>query len=86
MIVPNADNIESAIDTLKKDWGKEQWVREDQQKELTEAGEARLRELGISGLTDDVRKAYELGVQTGRVLVSLSSDIVIKGVDSSQVL
>lgn len=86
MLVPAVMNIESAADWLKQDWDIREWVKADQQKELGAFGDARARELGASGLSDDFRKGYELGLQTARVIIAGSVAVVLKGVKPDDVL
>jgi len=64
LTIPAAMFIESAAEAIPK---LEPWIRADQQTELTSFGDARARQLGASGLSDDFRKGYELGLQVGRV-------------------
>lgn len=64
LTIPAAMFIESAADEVPK---LEQWIRDDQQKELSSFGDARAKQLGATGLSDDFRKGYELGLQVGRV-------------------
>ena len=75
MEAPGVMFIEMAQDWLKelKEDPQRAWLFESQQRELTSFGEERLRQLGASGLTDDVRIAYELGLQTMRALVKTSA-------------
>lgn len=64
LTIPAAMFIESAADALPK---LEKWIRDDQQKELSSFGDVRAQRLGATGLSDDFRKGYELGLQVGRV-------------------
>lgn len=63
MIVPAAMFIEMAVDQLKSSatFAGQEWVREDQQKELFSA---------VPNISDDFKAGYELGLQTARVLLS----------------
>ena len=63
MQVPAAAQIEAAQDQLKQladPANKHNWVLADQQKELSSA---------LGAPSDDFRKGYELGVQSGRVMI-----------------
>lgn len=71
MISPSVMWIEAAQDMLKS---LSDATREGQQRELTSFGDARAQQLGASGLSDDFRKGYELGLQTMRVCVATSGD------------
>lgn len=63
-----------------------EWIRESQQKELTSFGDYRAQQIGASGLTDDFRKGYELGLQTARTVLAMSVALVTKGVNPSDAL
>lgn len=67
MIIPNAENIEVAADTLGT---VEEWITEDQAKELhTAIGEEMAKKLGVSfPLSDDFEEGYQLGIQTARLM------------------
>lgn len=83
MQIPAAMFIESAADSLKT---LTDFVRKDQQKELSSFGDVRAQAIGASGLSDDFRKGYELGLQTARTVVAGSAALIIKGVDPKEVL
>lgn len=84
MIIPNAEQIEGAADSLVK--GGPTWGRADQQKELDSFGAERAKTLGASGLSDDFRRGYELGIQAARTVVAGSVIIAIKNIDPRDVL
>jgi hypothetical protein len=75
--------IESAVDTFKD---LPQWLRESQQRELTSFGDVRAQQLGATGLSDDFRKGYELGLNTARTMLLGSVILMQKGVKASDVL
>jgi hypothetical protein len=56
--------IEMAMDSLKHE--NPTWL-ERQQRELSSFGESRAKQLGATGLSDDFRKGYELGLEVARV-------------------
>jgi hypothetical protein len=64
MISPAVMFIEMAMDSLKHE--NPTWL-ERQQKELSSFGESRAKQLGATGLSDDFRKGYELGLEVARV-------------------
>ncbi|MGH3430886.1 MAG: hypothetical protein ACRDQZ_25510 [Mycobacteriales bacterium] len=82
---PSAMFIESAADRLREPGGIS-WLRGSQQKELTSFGDARARELGASGVSDDFRKGYELGLETARVVIRGSMALNLKSVNPDDVL
>lgn len=49
------------------------WLFESQQKELTSFGDVRAQQLGASGISEDLRVGYELGLQTMRALIKTSA-------------
>lgn len=83
MLVPAAMHLEAAADMLKS---VPQWVRDDQQKELSCFGDARAQALGASGLSDDFRKGYELGIQTARAIIAGSAELLLHGANPNNVL
>jgi diaminopimelate decarboxylase len=74
MFIPNAMSIESAIETLKT--RDPRWLA-DQQKELHEA---------VGDKSDDFKAGYELGIETGRVMVATSGEVVTHGADPEKIL
>jgi hypothetical protein len=64
---PAAMFIEAAAEGLKN---VPAWLRESQLKELHSFGDARAQALGATGVSEDFKKGYELGLQTGRVLLA----------------
>jgi hypothetical protein len=75
--------IESAVDSFKD---LPQWIRDSQQEELTSFGDVRAQRLGATGLSDDFRKGYELGLNTARTVIAMSGALRLKGVKASDVL
>lgn len=67
MISPSVMWIEAAKDMLN---GLSETQKESQQKELTSFGDSRAQQLGATGLSDDFRRGYELGLQTMRVCIA----------------
>ena len=83
MIVPAAMDIESAADSLKN---LPHWIHDDQLKELAAFGDARAKELGASGVSDDFKIGYLLALQTARVMIASSAELATKGADPNKVL
>ena len=74
MLIPAAMFIESAIDTLKNVPAAD---LADQLHELHEA---------VGDKPQDFQNGYQLGIQTARVLVAMSGELIMKGVDPQKVL
>ena len=83
MQAPNAEQIETAADTINK---VPSFVRASQTKELHSFGEVRAQALGVSGLSLDFVKGYELGLQTARIALAGSGLLVMKGVKADDLL
>jgi len=83
MQIPAAMFIESAADQMPK---LSDFVRNDQLKELASFGDLRAQELGASGLSDDFKIGYTLGLQTARTVVAGSPALMVKGVKPDDVL
>ena len=66
MVSPAVMFIETAADSLKD---RQPWLVASQLSELQSFGDERAEEIGATGLTDDFKKGYELGLQTARVLL-----------------
>jgi hypothetical protein len=68
---PGVMFIEMAQDWLKelKDDPQRAWLFESQQSELTSFGDVRAQQLGATGISEDFRVGYELGLQTMRALI-----------------
>lgn len=81
MQIPSVMFIEAAMDTLK-DLSDDQ--KAGQEKELMALGDARAKQLGASGLSDDFKIGYQLGLQTGRVMNAGSPLLAINNIDSSK--
>lgn len=83
MIIPAAMNIYSGADMLKK---MDPRSRELQRREFAVIGDARAREYGASGLTEDLTVGYELGLATARAILFGSAELVLHRADPSKVL
>ena len=83
MLSPAAMFIESAVDNFKT---VPEWLRKSQLSELQSFGDKRAQDFGASGLSDDFKKGYELGLQTARVIIAGSAALVLKGVNPQDVL
>ena len=83
MVIPSAMNFEAAADSLRS---VPQAARDDQQKELSSFGDGRAKQLGATGLSDDFRKGVEFGLQTARVMVRCSTELILKGANPDKVL
>lgn len=86
MLSPAVMFIESAIDWMKKSDYMPDWLRQSQIKELNSLGDARAKSVGASGLTEDFRVGYELGLATARTILMGSPALRLKGIDPSDVL
>ena len=75
--------IEAAVDSFKD---VPQWLRESQQKELTSFGDARAQRLGATGLSEDFRKGYELGLDTARAILAMNPTLSMKGIKAADLL
>lgn len=83
MQAPAAMFIESAADSLRT---VPDSLREDQQKELSSFGDGRAQQLGATGLSDDFRKGYELGIQTARACLAGDVVLIKAGINPSDLL
>ena len=83
MLSPAVMFIEAAIDDLKN---VPQFIADSQKRELVSLGAPRAQKAGASGLTPDFTAGYMLGLQTARVILAGSAALVIKGVNSKDVL
>jgi hypothetical protein len=83
MIAPNAETIEMAADNLKS---VPDFIQKSQIQELQSFGDVRAQGIGASGLTEDFKVGYALGLQTARMILATSAVLAIKGVDPLQVL
>ena len=83
MIAPNVEQIEGAADQLKT---LTPFIHDAQLAELTSFGAERAKDIGASGLSDDFKCGYELGLQTARAVISGSVALMLKGVDPKDVL
>jgi len=77
MLAPNAEQIEAAAEQIKQ--GKiSDFILESQRKELNAAIP--------KDVSHDLSSGYELGLQTARVVLSLSPALLLKGVEPKDVL
>jgi len=83
MIFPAAMNVYSGADMLKAMDPK--W-REIQRKEFTVIGDARAKEYGASGLTEDFIVGYELGLATARAIIAGSAEVILHGAEADKIL
>ena len=86
MLAPAVMFIEQAIDTMKSPDYMPQWLQESQRKELNSLGPARAQKAGASGLTDDFRVGYELGLATARTILAESPLLALNGIKPGDVL
>ena len=91
MLVPNASQVESAVDSLLKLKADEKlnWILPDECKELHEAlGADVATRLGIVASASDVNLeiGYLLGLETARMVIAESAALIMKGVDPKDVL
>lgn len=91
MQVPNASQVESAVDSLLKFKvdAKLGWMPVDELNEFDCAmGASRLQQLGLRLTTPDenMQVGYLLGLQTARVVIAQSAALILKGVDPKDVL
>lgn len=84
MIVPAAMNIESAAEILISSLHDQ--VRESQQKELSSFGDERAKSLGATGLSNDFRKGFELGIETARAVLAGSALLAINHINAKDIL
>jgi len=85
VLVPSVQFIEAALDTIKHDPDVAA-LHNDQIDELESLGAARAQSAGASGLTDDFRAGYLLGLATARVILQGSPLLRLKGIDPGEVL
>ena len=83
MLSPAVMFIETAI---KSPVAVPEWLIQSQLKELNSLGPTRAQQAGASGLTDDFRAGYQLGLATARVILAGSAALVLKGVKPGDVL
>jgi hypothetical protein len=84
MQAPSAALIYIALDGMPKVPG---WLRKAQIKELEEAvGAKRLEAIGIKELSEDVKLAYELGLQTARAALAMNAGLVMANVQAEDLL
>ena len=82
-VAPNAEQIETAADSLKS---ADQKMLQAQAKELISFGPGRAEALGASSLTEDFQLGYTLGLQTARTVLAGSVALALKDVDPKDVL
>jgi hypothetical protein len=83
MLSPAVMQIEVAADSLQD---LNSFVRVSQIKELQSFGDVRAQAIGASGLSDDFKKGYELGLETARTVLKMSGLLVMKNVKSEDLL
>jgi hypothetical protein len=83
MQIPAAMFIESAADDLSK---LPDSVRADQLKELASFGDARATQIGASGLSDDFKAGYTLGLQVARTMLAQSAALAIANINPDDLL
>lgn len=85
MLSPAAMHIEAAVDSLKN---VPDWLRGSQLKELISAlGFTTAQKIGLPfPLTEETKKAYELGLQTARIVLSGSSALALHHIDAKDIL
>lgn len=83
MVIPAPMNYYTGAELLKRMDPK--W-REIQRRELTTIGDARAREYGATGLSEDFVVGVELGLATARALLAGSPEVILKGGDPKKIL
>lgn len=84
MNVPNADQIETAVENIPK---LTKFMVDHELGELHEAmGTPRLKQFGLEELTVDFRNGYLLGIETARVILATSAALAIANVKPEDVL
>ena len=87
MLVPAVMFIEAAAsDILSAHPSIPDWMKKDQMSELNSFGETRAQSLGASGLSDDFKKGYELGIATARVVIAGNPKLMFAGIKPGEVL
>ena len=86
MVIPAAMQIEVAADSLKANSQRNLFALEDQRKELETFGESRAQTLGASGISDDFKIGYALGLQTARVMIATNPHVLAAEWPASDVL
>jgi hypothetical protein len=84
-MIPAAENVEGAADSLRTLPDR---VKQDQRKELLEAiGQDTAGKLGLSWpVSEEAVTGYQLGLQTARMILAGSAELIRKGVDPAKVL
>lgn len=83
MQIPAAMYIESAADSIST---LTDFVRTDQQKELSSFGDVRAQRIGATGLSGDFRSGYQLGLQVARTMLAGSAILAMAHVKASDLL
>ena len=87
MLAPNAEQIETAAEQLKRLRLEANGILLSQYKELKAFGPTRANEIGaLEGLSSDLALGYELGLQVARVVISQSIAISQAGIKPEEVL
>lgn len=84
MMAPSAMLIEAAAQSVKGSDNGEILVQQD--RELTAFGGKRAQALGASGLSDDFRLGYMLGLATARTALRMQPRIVQAGLNPGDLL
>jgi hypothetical protein len=83
MQIPAAMFIESAANQIHK---LSDFARRDQLKELESFGDSRATQLGASGLSDDFKAGYTLGLQVARTMLATNAQLTIAGIKTDELL
>lgn len=83
MQIPATMVIESAADSLAT---LSDFVRIDQLKELASFGAVRAQKIGASGLSDDFKFGYELGLQVARTVLVTNPALAMAGIKPGDLL
>jgi hypothetical protein len=83
MKIPSVGWIEQAAESLKR---ADPRMIAAQEKQLDSFGAARAKQLGATDLTRDFQLGYLLGLQTARIVLSISTELGKKGIEPDSVL
>jgi hypothetical protein len=83
MLIPAAMFIESAADSLPR---LTDFVKTDQLKELASFGDVRAQRIGATGLSEDFKIGYTLGLQVARTLLAQNVTLLMAKINSSDLL
>lgn len=82
MVAPAVIFIEMGADGL---FSVSEFIRDSQLKELRSFGDVRAQMIGASGLSEDFKRGYELGLATARAVIA-TSVAAMKGGDPQSIL